>query len=90
MRAASGLHDLRMHDLRRTLGSWQAINGSSLPVIGQSLGHRSTASTEIYARLTLDPVRESVDGAIKKMLPDSIRSDDSPPDERGPLADGVS
>jgi integrase len=27
---AAGLSDLRLHDLRRTLGSWQAIMGSSL------------------------------------------------------------
>lgn len=57
----AGLSDLRMHDLRRTFGSFQAADGASLPVIGKSLGHRSTASTAVYARLNLDPVRVSVD-----------------------------
>jgi integrase len=55
----AGLPDVRLHDLRRTLGSWQAIIGSSLPIIGKSLGHKSLTATQIYARLNLDPVRES-------------------------------
>jgi integrase len=60
--------DIRLHDLRRTFGSYQAINGTSLHVIGQSLGHKSTKSTQIYARLTLDPVRDSMAKAIDKMI----------------------
>ena len=52
---AAGLPELHMHDLRRTLGSWQALGGASLQVIGRSLGHRNTATTEIYARLMDDP-----------------------------------
>jgi len=59
----AGLRDVRIHDLRRTLGSWQAATGASLPVIGKSLGHRQQSTTQIYARLDLDPVRESVDRA---------------------------
>ena len=62
------LDDLRLHDLRRTLGSWQAIMGSSLPIIGKALGHRNQASTAIYARLSVDPVRESVNRATTAML----------------------
>lgn len=54
---------LTIHDLRRTLGSWQAITGASLPIIGKSLGHKSVAATQIYARLSADPVRESVQRA---------------------------
>jgi integrase len=62
------LTDLRLHDLRRTLGSWQAITGASLLVIGQSLGHSSAQSTQVYARLTNDPVRISVGRATVAML----------------------
>jgi integrase len=61
----TGLH---IHDLRRTFGSWQAIMGTSLPIIGKSLGHVSTKSTEIYARLITDPVRESVEKATQKIV----------------------
>lgn len=65
---AADLHDLRIHDLRRTLGSWQAASGSSLHVIGKSLGHRNQSTTAIYSRLDLDPVRVSVNRAIAAMM----------------------
>jgi integrase len=60
----AGLKDLRLHDLRRTFGSFQAAAGSSLQIIGKSLGHESTAATAIYSRLYLDPVRQSVNNAV--------------------------
>jgi integrase len=60
--------DLHLHDLRRTLGSWQAAQGASLVVIGKSLGHRNVSTTAIYSRLNLDPVRRSVEAATKAML----------------------
>ena len=68
VRSRAGLADLRIHDLRRTLGSWQAAAGASLLVIGKSLGHKSSGATEIYARLALDPVRASVQAATTAML----------------------
>jgi integrase len=64
---AAGLKDVRLHDLRRTYGSWQAANGSSELLIGKSLGHRNSAATKVYARLTLDPVRQSVERATDAM-----------------------
>jgi integrase len=64
----AGLTDVRLHDLRRTLGSWQAATGSTLPIIGKTLGHKSLAATQIYARLDLDPVRVAVDRATTAML----------------------
>jgi len=69
LRKKAGLTDLRFHDLRRTLGSWQAALGSSMPIIAKSLGHKpGSAATEIYSQLALDPVRASVNGAVKAML----------------------
>ncbi|MGB8852872.1 MAG: site-specific integrase [Pirellulales bacterium] len=64
---AAGLPDVHLHDLRRTFGSWQAANGSSELLIGKSLGHRNTRSTAVYARLTLEPVRQSVERATDAM-----------------------
>ena len=64
---AARFEDVRLHDLRRTFGSWQAANGSSELLIGKSLGHRNTRSTAVYARLTLDPVRQSVERATEAM-----------------------
>jgi len=60
--------DLRIHDLRRTLGSWQAKTGASLAIIGKSLNHKNMATTAIYARLDIDPVRESMARATSAML----------------------
>jgi integrase len=59
---------LRIHDLRRTFGSWQAKTGASLSIIGKSLNHKSTQTTAIYARLDMDPVRDSMNTATTAML----------------------
>ncbi|NQT15222.1 MAG: site-specific integrase [Planctomycetes bacterium] len=61
--------DLRIHDLRRTLGSWQVATGASLPIIAKMLGHgEGSRSTAVYSRLSLDPVRESAQKATSAML----------------------
>lgn len=57
-----------LHDLRRTLGSWQAKTGASMAIIGKSLNHQSQQTTAIYARLDLDPVRQSVNTATAAMM----------------------
>jgi integrase len=64
----AGIKDLRIHDLRRSLGSWQASTGASGFVIGKSLGHKSQQATQIYARLNLDPVRDSIEKATQAMM----------------------
>lgn len=64
----AGIENLRIHDLRRTLGSWQAKTGASLAIIGKSLNHKNQNTTAIYARLDLDPVRDSVNKATSAML----------------------
>jgi integrase len=61
IRERAGVPDVRVHDLRRTLGSWLAGAGYSLPIIGKALGHSTAAATQIYARLALDPVREALE-----------------------------
>jgi integrase len=57
------LRDLHIHDLRRTLGSWLASGGTSLPIIGKVLNHRSPQATQVYARLMLGPVRSAMEEA---------------------------
>lgn len=64
----SGLKDARIHDLRRTLASWQALTGSNLAVIGVMLNHKCIKSTLIYARLNTDAVRSSMEIASAAML----------------------
>ena len=62
------LEDVRIHDLRRTLGSWQARTGASLVIIGKSLGHKSYQATAVYARLDTDPVRQAMETATSAIL----------------------
>lgn len=64
----AGLRDLKIHDLRRSCGSWQAALGASLLTIGKSLGHRDQATTAIYSKLDLDPVRASLNAAESALL----------------------
>ncbi|MDN3029955.1 MAG: tyrosine-type recombinase/integrase [Candidatus Tisiphia sp.] len=64
----AGLKDLRIHDLRRTHASWMAISGASQYVIGKALNHKDSRSTEIYAKLNFDPVREFVEKAINEII----------------------
>ncbi len=64
----AGIEDLRIHDLRRTLGSWLATQGESLLLIGKTLGHKSQGSTATYSRLAVDPVRAAMTKAIDRML----------------------
>ncbi len=63
----AGLEDVRLHDLRRTMGSYQTIGGASTAIVGKTLGHKNPASTAVYARMTLDPVRESMEKAVAMM-----------------------
>jgi integrase len=58
--ARAQITDCVMHDLRRTNASYQSIGGQSLQVIAATLGHSSTASTEIYARLNTEAARKSL------------------------------
>ncbi|MBZ0097640.1 MAG: tyrosine-type recombinase/integrase, partial [Taibaiella sp.] len=60
----AGLTGLRMHDLRRSLASYQIDTGTPLEVISKTLGHGNRATTEIYARMALDPVRQSLEKAV--------------------------
>ncbi len=62
------LADIRMHDLRRTLGSWATITGASLSIVGRALGHRSLSATQVYARLSIDPVRDAVETAGRAIV----------------------
>ncbi|MGH9550083.1 MAG: site-specific integrase, partial [Terriglobales bacterium] len=66
--AAAKIPDLHLHDLRRSLGSWLAMSGHSLPEIGRVLGHKDHRSTQVYARLQIEPVAAAAALAQKAML----------------------
>jgi integrase len=68
IRERAGVKDVTIHDLRRTLGSWLASHGQSLPMIGRVLGHTSPSSTAIYARLAVDAVKQALEENAARML----------------------
>lgn len=62
IRAAAGLNDVRLHDLRHSFASvGAAMGGASLVVIGKLLGHSQPSTTARYAHLADDPVRAAGD-----------------------------
>ena len=68
VRKAAGIEDVRLHDLRRTVGSWLAQAGNSLHLIGKVLNHTSPATTAIYARFGQDQVRQALEDHGKRIL----------------------
>src|SRR5215471_11882052 len=59
---------VRPHDLRRTLGSWLAASGYTVPLIGRALNLANVRTPAIYARLDLDPVRRALEDNASMML----------------------
>jgi len=68
VRVAAGVADARLHDLRRTVGSWLAQSGNSLHLIGRVLNHASQSTTAIYARFAQDHVRDALDQHAARIL----------------------
>ena len=68
IRDRAGLDGVKIHDLRRTLGSWLAKTGSSLLTIGTVLGHKQQSVTAIYARLADTDTREALERATAAMI----------------------
>ena len=61
MRAAAGLEDVRLHDLRHTYAAVAARGGLSLPMIGALLGHKEPQTTQRYAHLVGNPVKQAAE-----------------------------
>ncbi|MEQ1820672.1 MAG: site-specific integrase, partial [Terricaulis sp.] len=76
VRAAAGLSDVRLHDLRHTLASLLVARGASLPMIGKILGHASAQTTQRYAHLAADPLRALVDDASAHLFGDLTQTAD--------------
>jgi integrase len=68
---AAGIVGLRTHDLRHSFASQLASGGASLPLIGALLGHSNPKTTDRYAHLFDDPLRQAVErvGAIHSGAP---------------------
>ncbi len=68
IRKAARLEDVRLHDLRRTVGSWLAQSGNSLHLIGKVLNHSNQSTTAVYARFAQDDVRNALEGHGKMLM----------------------
>ncbi len=55
------LEGVRIHDLRRTAGSWATQGGAPLPAVGKLLGHRSHNSTAVYAWADIGAARAAAE-----------------------------
>ncbi len=55
----AGLDDVRLHDCRHTFASHAVMSGLALSAVGRLLGHADVASTERYAHLADEQVREA-------------------------------
>ena len=75
IRKRAGVEDVRLHDLRRTVGSWLAQSGNSLHLIGHILGHSNQSTTAIYARFGQDHAREALEAHGKRIMGVAGKSD---------------
>ncbi len=68
IRKEAGLEDVRLHDLRRTTGSWLSQAGVELNTIKEALRHANLSTTLIYARLGADPARAAMEEHGRKVM----------------------
>lgn len=67
IRKRAGLSGLRLHDLRHTYASHLVSSGLSLSIVGKLLGHTQAATTQRYAHLADNPLREATEMFGKKV-----------------------
>lgn len=72
MRAATGIAGIRIHDLRRTCGSWAIQGGANVADVGRLLGHTSSDITLIYARADTAGARRAAE-IVERRLNDLDR-----------------
>jgi len=68
VRKRADIPDIRVHDLRRTVGSWLAQGGTSLHLIGDVLNHLDTSTTAGYAYFQTQHRRDALSGHADKVL----------------------
>jgi site-specific recombinase XerD len=63
----SAIEDYRVHDNRHTHASQLVSSGMSLAIVGRLLGHTNPMTTQRYAHLSDDPLRDAAEIMAKKM-----------------------
>jgi integrase len=65
----AGIQDVVMHDLRRSLGSYMAMSGASLSVIGNALNHKDVSTTrKVYAHSAQEAERKAREVAHEQIF----------------------
>ena len=67
IRKAAGIERVRIHDLRRTFGSWLGDAGFTSKQIGAALGHKSDITSRVYMSLGDQSKREAAD-AVERLM----------------------
>ena len=63
----AGLLETRIHDVRHTFASMTVSQHHALPVVGALLGHSSASTTQRYAHLYDEPLRDAVNSVGKRI-----------------------
>ena len=71
LRAHAGLDDVRLHDLRHTVGTYASQTGMNAFGVRDLLRHRNVAITSRYANRDFDPIREAFE-AIGERIADGL------------------
>ena len=61
------LMNVRLHDLRHSFASFAIADGASLFMVGKVLGHKQARTTEIYAHLSDDPLKQVANKAAARL-----------------------
>lgn len=59
------LVSFKPHDMRHTIATWMVDCGISKEIIAKLLGHQDTSSTDIYAKVNVNPVRAALEIGAK-------------------------
>lgn len=87
IRAAAGISDVRIHDLRHSFATIAAQNGFTREVIGKLLGHRSSETTRRYAHLAESYIAQEND-KIGQLLLAAMAVKEDRPDQVEPTETG--
>lgn len=76
IRTRAGFPEVRIHDLRHTHASHLVSSGLSLSIVGKLLGHTQVSTTQRYAHLADEPLRQATEifgSKVQKLTGAAIR-----------------